>query len=337
MAAYRKRRKKKQGVIAVAMQSDWRLSAFLSACCLFAGTVILPGYAAGHPLLQPIFNVLALPAWGLAFLFAVIAVIRFLGRPSAGAGGAEALSAGTAFREQAPARPPVPAGGSAGGKTAAEQEHPASGLAAAGPAAGSRAELPPARPPRPTAWSLAALDQVEWKRFEDLCCAFYREKGIAARTTALGADGGVDIRLFQDEADAGRATAVVQCKALSRPVGVATVRELRGVMAHEKVDKGFFMAPRGFSPEARAFAADNRITLVDGKLFLAMLQRLPADASARLLALATEGDWTTPTCPQCGDKMTARESARGAFWGCRRFPGCRGRLPMRRPAQEEAV
>ncbi len=332
MAAHRKRRKK-QGVIALAMQSDWRLSAFLSACCLFAGTVVLPSYAAGHPLLQPIFNMLALPAWVLAFLFAAIAVIRFLGRPSASAGGADALSAGASFRDQTQARPPVSAGGgSAGGKTTAEL-----GRAASAPAEGPVAEPPPERPPRPTAWSLAVLDQVEWKRFEDLCCAFYREKGIAARTTVLGADGGVDIRLFQDDADASRATAVVQCKALSRPVGVATVRELRGVMAHEKVDKGFFMAPRGFSPEARAFAAENRITLVDGRLFLAMLQRLPEKASARLLALATEGDWTTPSCPQCGDKMIARESARGAFWGCRRFPGCRGRLPMRRLVQEETV
>lgn len=187
----------------------------------------------------------------------------------------------------------------------------------------------PTAPPRPPAWSLEVLDRMEWKRFEDLCCEFYREKGIRAETTRLGADGGVDVRLFQDDADPARVTAIVQCKAHSRQVGVKPVRELRGVMAHQKVEKAFFMAPRGFTDEARAFAAENRITLLDGKLFLAMLQRLPAESGQRLLEFATAGDWTTPTCPTCGGRMSAREGKRGAFWGCTSYPQCRGLLPMR--------
>jgi restriction system protein len=36
-----------------------------------------------------------------------------------------------------------------------------------------------------------------------------------------------------------------------------------------------------------------------------------------------------PACPQCGSKMVLREARRGAhagqsFWGCSRYPGCRG-------------
>lgn len=184
---------------------------------------------------------------------------------------------------------------------------------------------------RPTEWSLDVLDRMEWKRFEDLCCKFYQEKGIRAETTRLGADGGIDIRLFQDTSQPAQITSIVQCKAWNQQVGVKPVRELRGVMAHERVEKAFFMAPNGFTDEARAFAADNRITLLDGKLFLAMLQRLPAESSNRLLAFVTQGDWTTPTCPNCGVKMTARESKRGRFWGCRSYPKCRGMLQMRAP------
>lgn len=60
-----------------------------------------------------------------------------------------------------------------------------------------------------------------------------------------------------------------------------------------------------------------------------MLQRLPAESNRRLLELATEGDWTTPTCPSCGTKMVARDSKRGAFWGCPTYPKCRGKLAMR--------
>lgn len=30
------------------------------------------------------------------------------------------------------------------------------------------------------------------------------------------------------------------------------------------------------------------------------------------------------TCPTCGGPMVPRISARGAFWGCKKFPHCRG-------------
>jgi restriction system protein len=185
---------------------------------------------------------------------------------------------------------------------------------------------------KPTAWSLKLLQNIEWKRFEDLCAAFYKEKGIRCETTPLGADGGVDIRLFQD-ANTPQATAVVQCKAWGeKQVGVKPIRELLGVMTHEKIGKSFFMAPGGFTDDAREFAQANRITLLDGKLFLSMLERLPAEARQKLLAFATSGDYTTPSCPSCGDKMRRQSGSRGDFWSCRNYPRCRQTLPMRKSA-----
>lgn len=197
--------------------------------------------------------------------------------------------------------------------------------------------VPTAAEGRPDKWSLDVLERIEWKRLEDLCCAFYREIGVRAEVTRLGADGGIDVRLFQDETDATRTTAVIQCKAWNQQVGVKPVRELRGVMTHEKVEQALLMAPRGFTKDARAFAAENRIELLDGEFFLTILERLPADANRRLLDLATEGDWATPTCPSCGTKMTARDSKRGPFWGCPKYPKCRAMLPMRASSNQTAT
>ncbi|WP_345790372.1 restriction endonuclease [Aromatoleum aromaticum] len=257
--------------------------------------MLVPALLGSSPALRPISTVFTQFAWLVAFVFALIAVIRSTAPPE------------PAESDQPPAPPST-------------QDNVWIPSVASG--------VPP-RPPRPESWSLDVLDRVEWKRFEDLCCAFYREKGIRAETTRLGADGGIDIHLFQDDTDPNRATAIVQCKAWNKPVGVKEVRELRGVMAHEKVEKAFFMAPNGYTDDARAFATENRITLLDGKLFLAMLQRLPEEASKRLLEFATAGDWTTPTCPSCGDRMTARDSKRGAFWGCVTYPKCHAKLGMR--------
>jgi restriction system protein len=34
-----------------------------------------------------------------------------------------------------------------------------------------------------------------------------------------------------------------------------------------------------------------------------------------------------PECPQCGKPMRRRKSAKGDFWGCSGFPGCKGTRP----------
>lgn len=311
----RRRRREEQGVFALALKSGWQLSATLAGGCAFGAVVLIPAFLGHSPILRPLGAMLSTLAWVFAGVFALIALFR-----GAKSGEEERLPIVPRNAPRSPAPPdrsPPPL------RVEPTLLDPAWGY--------KPASSPPTEPSRPAAWSQDVLDRVEWKRFEDLCCVFYREKGIRAETTRLGADGGIDIRLFQDEDSPERMTAVVQCKAWNQQVGVKEIRELRGVMAHEKVEKAFFMAPQGFTVEARAFAEANRITLLDGRLFLAMIQRLPADANQRLLDFATEGAWTMPTCPSCGTKMVAKDSKRGRFWACPSFPRCRGKLPMRIP------
>lgn len=97
-------------------------------------------------------------------------------------------------------------------------------------------------PPKPDAWTIDALRTLEWKRLEMLCHAYYRAIGFRAEMLAAGADGGVDVRLFKAAITAP--VAVVQCKAWARQLGVAVVRELCGVMAHEGVRRGIEMVRR---------------------------------------------------------------------------------------------
>lgn len=186
---------------------------------------------------------------------------------------------------------------------------------------------------KPAEWSLELIREIEWKRFEDLCQKFYETKGIRCETTPLGPDGGIDIRIYQDES--GKATSIVQCKAWgARYVGVQPIRELLGVMTHEKIEKAFFMTSGRFSDDAKDVAKSNRITLIDGQMLLMMLQRLPTAGKNELLNFATEGDYTTPTCPGCGKKMKSvpGKAGRPDFWGCPDYPKCRQRLGMRRAA-----
>lgn len=182
---------------------------------------------------------------------------------------------------------------------------------------------------KPISWSLKLIQDLEWKRFEELSVAYYLEKGIRAETTTLGADGGIDIKLYQD--DSGKPTTIIQCKAWGTNVGVKQIREFLGVMTHEKIAKGFYMTCSEYTNEAKETANANKITLINGDMLLMMIKRLNADSQQRLLDLATAGDYKTPTCPKCGIKMTKRTGKKGEFWGCFNYAkGCKQMLNLRK-------
>lgn len=179
---------------------------------------------------------------------------------------------------------------------------------------------PVASTPPLSAWSLELLREMEWKRFEELCAAYYRSLGFTAQTIRRGADGGVDVTLYQ--AGSAQAHAIVQCKAWNtQSVGVKPVRELLGVMTSEKVAQGIFMATGTFTQEALMFARANSLELIDGPGLMARLRDLSGEMQQRLLDVAMEEDYKVPTCPSCGIKMVRREGGGGRkpFWGCTSF------------------
>jgi restriction system protein len=319
MARQRRRRNKDTGMVALLLDSPWYVSMLAGIAILVALKWILPSMWQDNPIITTVTTALSNIAWLLAGICFALGALVF---------------AKTAVSRASAA--PQPAGRSA--RVAPTRPAPE------GPASVRPARLVPdvasdastrdavqRTTPAPTAWSIELMRAIEWKRFEDLCQKFYEIKGIRCTTTPLGPDGGIDLRLFQD--DSGRATSIVQCKAWGgRFVGVKPVRELLGVMTHERVEKAFFMTSSRFSEEAKSFARSNRITLIDGDMFLMMIDRLPAVSSEALLAFATQGDYATPTCPACGERMKhARgKDGRPDFWGCSTYPRCRKTLGMRR-------
>lgn len=180
----------------------------------------------------------------------------------------------------------------------------------------------------PDVWSLEMLGVLEWKRFEMLCAKYYEAVGFKSETLRCGADGGIDVKLFKTNPN--KPLAVVQCKAWNAySVGVKEIRELLGVMAHEKVGRGIFITTAMFTKDALEFGSANPIQLLDGTRFVSKLKELPKEQQDALLKFAFEGDYRTPTCPSCGTKMISRDSTRGAFWGCVNYPKCKNTFAIR--------
>lgn len=176
-------------------------------------------------------------------------------------------------------------------------------------------------------WTVDALRQLEWKRFEMLCVWYYEAMGFTVETVPKGADGGVDATLYMK----GKSDpiALVQCKAWRASVKVEPVRALGGVMHSRKVRRGIFWSLAGFIGQpVQDYAKEAGIQLLDGAGIIERVNSLDAEKRDELLTRVFEGDYQTPTCVACGVKMVVRQGDGGSFWGCHNYrKGCRVRLP----------
>lgn len=166
-----------------------------------------------------------------------------------------------------------------------------------------------------------ALEKMSWRDFENLAVETFRQQGYrVVERGGSGPDGGVDIELHM-----GKDKYLVQCKQWKvSKVGVATVRELYGVMTAERAVGGFVVASGQFTEEARSFAEGRSIKLVPAHSLLQMIRHNTGQTIS-----SQPAEDSSPACPKCGSPMAQRIAQKGShagnrFWGCTRFPACRG-------------
>ena len=179
-----------------------------------------------------------------------------------------------------------------------------------------------------TQTGLDSLRAMSWREFEMLVGEAFRRLGYRIEETGLGgADGGIDLLLRKDSK-----TTLVQCKQWrSQRVDVKVVREMYGLLAHHGTDAVKIVAIGDFTPDARRFAQGKPIELIHGEALLVMIrsaQESPSTATDPS-ATRTAASTATPDCPSCGAPMIKRTNGRTreAFWGCPKYPGCRGTRP----------
>jgi len=181
-----------------------------------------------------------------------------------------------------------------------------------------------------------AITGMSWREFELLVAEGFRRRGFGVQDRGgQGPDGGVDLVLTK-----GTERHLVQCKQWrAMKVGVAVVRELYGVMSAEGAAGGFVVTSGAFTPDAVEFARGRNIQLMDGAQLIQLLDiGTQATVSTRAAPAPIEHDERcrlAPTCPKCHAEMKLRQARKGPqagneFWGCTRFPDCRGTLPLER-------
>lgn len=180
--------------------------------------------------------------------------------------------------------------------------------------------------------SLESIRDLSWQEFEHLIGEAYRRQGYTVvQRGGSEPDAGIDLELRR----AG-IKVVVQCKHWrARKVGVRVSRELYGAMVHSQADAAILVTSGDYTPAAVAFAEGKAVTLIDGAELAKMIATVSASANRTQTRKEPyiAGARTSPRCPRCGDYMVSRIASGGSrvgerFWGCSRFPECRGTRPF---------
>lgn len=173
------------------------------------------------------------------------------------------------------------------------------------------------------------IEGISWREFELLVGETFRRKGFTVvEKGGSRPDGGVDLILHM-----GTDKYLVQCKQWKAiNVGVTVIREFFGVMAAEGAAGGFVVTSGRYTAEAKEFAEGRNIQLVDGALlkrWISNHSEATPETPLNSTALPTTVQPETPLCPVCNGTMKIRTAKRGSnigaeFWGCSKFPVCRG-------------
>ena len=117
-------------------------------------------------------------------------------------------------------------------------------------------------------WHIGDIQAMTDREFQAVVASLFRWLGYAVVRTPLSRDSGMDLVLAGHEGKA-----IVQCKRWRHPVGPAVVREFYGTMVSEQAAQGYLIITGVFSKDARRWARDKDIVLVDGPF----LRKLMAD------------------------------------------------------------
>ncbi|MBW8002332.1 MAG: restriction endonuclease [Planctomycetes bacterium] len=99
------------------------------------------------------------------------------------------------------------------------------------------------------------LHDLHPRKFEELVAELLSREGLEVHLTPETRDGGRDVLAFH-QTPVGRLLYLVECKRhlRTRPVGIAVVQRLYGVVAQERATAGLVVTTSRFSKEALTFA-----------------------------------------------------------------------------------
>lgn len=91
------------------------------------------------------------------------------------------------------------------------------------------------------------VEQLSWREFERLCYLYFKDKGYNPRETKEGADGGVDLIIYDHE---HKSDVAIQIKHVKRQITVKDIRELNSAKRNHNCMLAKFITTSTFTKSA---------------------------------------------------------------------------------------
>ena len=173
------------------------------------------------------------------------------------------------------------------------------------------------------------LDGLEPEGFDLLVGEIFRRQGYEIEMSGgVGSDGANDLTLRKSDE-----VILIQCRHWnSWKVSAPSLEEFYGTVMAAGATSGIFVTSGEYTREARTFAEDKPIRLIDRTEFEQLIEEISEPGENlfdlgrwidRFSANVTVAD---PACPFCGKGMTLKRGFQGRpFWSCQTFPHCGGK------------
>jgi cytoskeletal protein CcmA (bactofilin family) len=153
-------------------------------------------------------------------------------------------------------------------------------------------------------WSPELIASLDWARLGELARGIAAESGCELAGSRVMPDAAVHFGMLEQPKSSKPRRAMVKIAPWNEwGATPETVEHFAREVRTARDTRGILIAPGGFSPAALRTAQELRIEAVDATALDAAVRALPGDRSDFLFVMTTAGDYSTPSCPICLQKL----------------------------------
>lgn len=163
------------------------------------------------------------------------------------------------------------------------------------------------------------IDKMDGIQFEHYLSTLFKSQGYNVKVTKATGDYGADLVLTKESEKI-----VVQAKRYSKNVGISAIQEISASKSYYNATRAWVVSNSFFTKSAIELAQSNNVELLDRKALIDLVLKVNPNGVPTAREVRESVTPKEIHCPRCDSKMVLRNGRNGKFYGCSKFPKCKG-------------
>ncbi len=163
------------------------------------------------------------------------------------------------------------------------------------------------------------IDKMDGIQFEHYLSTLFKSQGYNVKVTKATGDYGADLVLTKESEKI-----VVQAKRYSKNVGISAIQEISASKSYYNATRAWVVSNSFFTKSAIELAQSNSVELLDRKALIDLVLKVNPNGVPTAREVRESVTPKEIHCPRCDSKMVLRNGRNGKFYGCSKYPSCKG-------------